>query len=44
MGQLILIKASTDSHMVLDIILFINEHSLRGTVWNILVDSNGGQP
>lgn len=44
MGQLILIKASTDSHMVLDIILFINEHSQIGTVWNILVDSNGGQP
>lgn len=44
MGQLILIKASTESHMVLDTIIFINTSRLRGTVWNILVDSSGGQP
>lgn len=44
MGQLILIKATTESHMVLDITLFINANSLRGAVWNVLVNSNGGQP
>lgn len=44
MGQLILIKASTESHMVLDVIVFVNAGSLRETVWAALVDSNGEQP